>query len=428
MFQNSLSCLRESRLWQMSKVLVIGAGAAGSIAAIFAAKNGNEVTVFEKNAKTGKKIYITGKGRCNITNAVENTELIKNTIRNPKFMYSAYSAFTSEDVIKFFETMGCPVKVERGNRAFPVSDHSSDVIKALDKAMEQEGVKVRYNTPVESLVIAEDGTKIIGIKLRDGKVVEADKVIVATGGLSYKSTGSTGDGYEFAKQAGHEIKELRPSLVALLVKEKFIKELEGLSLKNVRVSVKNGKKTLFDELGEMLFTRNGVSGPLILSASSIAGDLFYTEGGILNIDLKPALSEDELDARLLRDFNEFKAKELKNAFDKLLPKSLIPVFLERTGINVEKKAGVLTKAERSVIIDLLKHFTLHITGLKGYEEAVITKGGVSVKEINPRTMESKKIKGLYFAGEVLDVDALTGGFNLQIAWSTGFVAGSNAVE
>ncbi|MGP1432666.1 MAG: NAD(P)/FAD-dependent oxidoreductase [Catonella sp.] len=412
----------------MSKVLVIGAGAAGSMAAVFAAKNGNEVIVFEKNAKTGKKIYITGKGRCNITNAVENTELIKNTIRNPKFMYSAYSTFTSEDVIKFFETLGCPVKIERGNRVFPVSDRSSDVIKALDKAMEQEGVRVRYNTPVESLVVDEDGTKIIGIKLRDGKVVEADKVIVATGGLSYKSTGSTGDGYEFAKQAGHEIKELRPSLVALLVKEKFIKDLEGLSLKNVRVSVKNGKKTLFDELGEMLFTRNGVSGPLILSVSSIAGDLFYTDGGILNIDLKPALSEEELDTRLLRDFNEFKAKELKNALDKLLPKSLIPVFLERTGINVEKKAGILTKVERSVIIDLLKHFTLQVTGLKGYEEAVITKGGVSVKEINPKTMESKKIKGLYFAGEVLDVDALTGGFNLQIAWSTGAVAGSNVLE
>jgi len=411
----------------MSKVLVIGAGAAGSMAAIFAARAGNDVLVFEKNAKTGKKIYITGKGRCNLTNAVENEELIKNTIRNPKFMYSAYSAFSSNDTIGFFEKLNCPIKVERGNRAFPVSDHSSDIIKALDKAMEEAGVKIRYNTPVEQLVISDDGAAIKGIKLRDGKIVEADKVIVATGGLSYRSTGSTGDGYEFAKHAGHTIKELRPSLVALEVKESFAKELEGLSLKNVRVTVKNGKKTLFNELGEMLFTRNGVSGPLILSASSIAGDLFYSEGGELSIDLKPALTEDELDARLLRDFTEFKAKALKNALDKLLPKSLIPVFLERTKINVEKKAGDLTKSERSVIIGLLKHFTLRVTGLRGYEEAVITKGGVSVKEINPKTMESKKVKGLYFVGEVLDVDALTGGFNLQIAWSTGVVAGSDII-
>lgn len=411
----------------MSKVLVIGAGAAGSMAAIFAARAGNDVIVFEKNAKTGKKIYITGKGRCNLTNAVENEELIKNTIRNPKFMYSAYSAFSSNDTIGFFEKLNCPIKVERGNRAFPESDHSSDIIKALDKAMEEAGVKVRYNTPVEQLVISDDGAAIKGIKLRDGKMVEADKVIVATGGLSYRSTGSTGDGYEFAKQAGHTVKDLRPSLVALEVKESFVKELEGLSLKNVRVIVKNGKKTLFNELGEMLFTRNGVSGPLILSVSSIAGDIFYSEGGELSIDLKPALTEDELDARLLRDFTEFRAKALKNALDKLLPKSLIPVFLERTKINTERKTGDLTKSERSVIIGLLKHFTLQVTGLRGYEEAVITKGGVSVKEINPQTMESKLVKGLYFVGEVLDVDALTGGFNLQIAWSTGVVAGSDII-
>lgn len=411
----------------MSKVLVIGAGAAGSMAAIFAARAGNDVIVFEKNAKTGKKIYITGKGRCNLTNAVENEELIKNTIRNPKFMYSAYSAFSSNDTIGFFEKLNCPIKVERGNRAFPESDHSSDIIKALDKAMEEAGVKVRYNTPVEQLVISDDGAAIKGIKLRDGKMVEADKVIVATGGLSYRSTGSTGDGYEFAKQAGHTVKDLRPSLVALEVKESFVKELEGLLLKNVRVIVKNGKKTLFNELGEMLFTRNGVSGPLVLSASSIAGDIFYSEGGELSIDLKPALTEDELDARLLRDFTEFRAKALKNALDKLLPKSLIPVFLERTKINTEKKTGDLTKSERSVIIGLLKHFTLQVTGLRGYEEAVITKGGVSVKEINPQTMESKLVKGLYFVGEVLDVDALTGGFNLQIAWSTGVVAGSDII-
>ncbi len=408
----------------MNKVLIVGAGAAGSMAAITAAGKGNEVIVFDKNEKTGKKIYITGKGRCNITNTAGSTELIKNTVRNPKFMYSAFSAFSSEDVIDFFEKAGCPVKVERGNRVFPVSDRSSDVIKALDREMALAGVKIRYNTEVADILTNAEKTEVLGVKLKDGKTVEGEKVIIATGGLSYKSTGSTGDGYEFARRLGHTVTELRPSLAGLTVKEKFVKELEGLSLKNVAVSVKNGKKVIFDELGEMLFTRNGISGPLILSASSIAGDLFYKEGGVLSIDLKPALSEEELDTRLLRDFGEFRAKALKNAMDKLLPKSLIPVFLEKTGLDEEKKAGVLTKAERSVIIDTLKRFTLEVIGIKGFEEAVITKGGVSVKEINPKTMESKKIKGLYFAGEVLDVDALTGGFNLQIAWSTGAVAGS----
>ncbi len=408
----------------MNKVLIVGAGAAGSMAAITAAGKGNEVIVFDKNEKTGKKIYITGKGRCNITNTAGSTELIKNTVRNPKFMYSAFSAFSSEDVMDFFEKAGCPVKVERGNRVFPVSDRSSDVIKALDREMALAGVKIRYNTEVADILTNAEKTEVLGVKLKDGKTVEGEKVIIATGGLSYKSTGSTGDGYEFARRLGHTVTELRPSLAGLTVKEKFVKELEGLSLKNVAVSVKNGKKVIFDELGEMLFTRNGISGPLILSASSIAGDLFYKEGGVLSIDLKPALSEEELDTRLLRDFGEFRARALKNAMDKLLPKSLIPVFLEKTGLDEEKKAGVLTKAERSVIIDTLKRFTLEVIGIKGFEEAVITKGGVSVKEINPKTMESKKIKGLYFAGEVLDVDALTGGFNLQIAWSTGAVAGS----
>lgn len=406
----------------MSKVLIIGAGAAGTMAAITAAKNKNDVELFEKNSKTGKKIYITGKGRCNLTNCVESTELIKNTVRNPKFMYSSFSAFNSNNTINFFNGLGCTTKVERGNRVFPESNHSSDIIKALDSGMKTYGVHVHYNEEVEDILTDENAKRVIGIKLKNGKKVLGDNVIIATGGLSCKSTGSTGAGYGFAKKLGHTVTDLRPSLVGLTVKEKFVEDLEGLSLKNIKVTVKKGKKVLFDELGEMLFTRNGVSGPLILSLSSVAGD--FLENNKIIIDLKPALTREKLDERLIRDFTEFKGKALKNAMDKLLPKSLIPIFLKRTKINIEKKAGLLTKVERNVIIELLKGFTLEILALKGFEEAVITRGGVSVKEINPKTMESKKIKGLYFAGEVIDVDALTGGFNLQIAWSTGFVAGS----
>ena len=409
----------------MSKILVIGAGAAGAMAATAAARRGHEVIVLEKNFKTGKKIYITGKGRCNFTNASENSELIKNTIRNPKFLYTAFSVFSSGDTIDFFEAAGCKTKIERGNRAFPASDHSSDIIKALDKEMKKAGVKIRYETEVSEILYNKETAEFTGIKTSDKKVIHGDSLIIATGGLSYKTTGSTGDGYIFAKSLGHRVTELRPSLVAMLIKEPFIKELQGLSLRNVEIKIRQNKKTLYEGFGEMLFTRNGVSGPLILSASSIAGDKLYKEEGKLLIDLKPALTSEELDARLVRDFTEFKAKALKNAFDKLLPKSLIPVFLEKTRINPEKKAGELTKNERNRITESLKAFELGITGLCGYEEAVITRGGVSVKEVDPHTMESKKVKGIYFAGEVLDLDALTGGFNLQIAWSTGFLAGSS---
>lgn len=409
----------------MSKVLVIGAGAAGSMAAITAAKRGHEVLLFEKNEKTGKKIYITGKGRCNLTNAVDNEELMKNMVRNPKFLYSSFSSFKSDDCIRFFEKLGCRTKVERGDRVFPVSDRSSDVIKALDRGMRESGVKVHYKAEVEAVLLKEDGLSVHGIRLKDGSEVTGDAVIIATGGLSYRSTGSTGDGFTFAKALGHKVTDLRPSLVAMNVAESFLRELEGLSLKNVRVKVKKGKKTLFDELGEMVFTRTGISGPLILSASAIAGDGFYQEGGTLYIDLKPALSEAELEARLVRDFGEFRLKVFKNALDKLLPKSLIPVFVLKTGIAPEKKVVDLSKADFQKILTLMKAFDLKIAGLRGFEEAVITRGGVSVKEIDPKTMESKKVKNVYFAGEVIDIDALTGGYNLQIAWSTGFVAGSS---
>ena len=388
----------------MSNVLVIGAGAAGSMAAITAAKRGHKVTVLEKNDKTGKKIYITGKGRCNFTNATDTEGLINNTIRNPKFLYSAFSAFTSKDAMEFFESLGCPVKVERGNRAFPVSDHSSDIIKALNRGMTKYGVTLRYNSEV-SEILSEDG-KCTGVKLSDGTMIKADAVVVT-----------------IAKALGHKVTDTRPSLVAMSVAEPFVKELEGLSLKNVSVLIKDGKKKLYDGFGEMLFTHDGVSGPLILTASSIAGDKIYKGGATLHIDLKPALTSEELDARIVRDFNAFHAKALKNSFDRLLPKSMIPVFVSRTGLDPEKKAGTITKGEREKIIALFKDFSLTVTALKSYNEAVITKGGVSVKEIDPHTMESKLVRGVYFAGEVIDVDALTGGFNLQIAWSTGYLAG-----
>ena len=414
----------------MSHVIVVGGGAAGMFAAIAAAKNGHQVTLYEKNEKLGKKIFITGKGRCNITNAADMEELFDAVVTNSKFLYSSFYGYTNQNVIDFFEDAGVPVKIERGNRVFPISDHSSDVIRALEREMKNVGVKVCLNTEVKS-VEAEKG-KFNKVVLKDTTTQTADACIVATGGLSYRSTGSTGDGFRFAENVGHKVTQCFPSLVPMETKEPWICELQGLSLRNVEAKILDGKKELYKDFGEMLFTHFGVSGPLIISASSYVGKKFMDKNGqkkelTLEIDLKPALTEEQLDQRVLRDFEENHNRQFKNAITKLFPTKLIPVMLELGGIDPEKKVNSIEKEERKQFVHLIKHFRMTLTGLRDYPEAIITKGGVNVKEIDPGTMESKLVKGLYFAGEVLDLDALTGGFNLQIAWSTGYAAG-NAIQ
>ena len=414
----------------MSHVIVVGGGAAGMFAAIAAAKNGHQVTLYEKNEKLGKKIFITGKGRCNITNAADMEELFDAVVTNSKFLYSSFYGYTNQNVIDFFEDAGVPVKIERGNRVFPISDHSSDVIRALERVMKIVGVKVCLNTEVKS-VEAEKG-KFNKVVLKDTTTQTADACIVATGGLSYRSTGSTGDGFRFAENVGHKVTQCFPSLVPMETKEPWICELQGLSLRNVEAKILDGKKELYKDFGEMLFTHFGVSGPLIISASSYVGKKFMDKNGqkkelTLEIDLKPALTEEQLDQRVLRDFEENHNRQFKNAITKLFPTKLIPVMLELGGIDPEKKVNSIEKEERKQFVHLIKHIRMTLTGLRDYPEAIITKGGVNVKEIDPGTMESKLVKGLYFAGEVLDLDALTGGFNLQIAWSTGYAAG-NAIQ
>ena len=412
----------------MSKVLIIGGGAAGMMAAAFAAKNGNRVEVFEKNEKLGKKLFITGKGRCNITNAADLEDFFSAVTSNPKFLYSAFYSFTNEQVISFFEELGVKTKVERGGRVFPVSDHSSDVIQALKSETERLGVKINLNAEVKELITEKSSTgeTVNGIRLVSGKKISGDAVIVATGGISYPSTGSTGDGYRFARRCGHKVSELSPSLVPMEVKEWYAGELMGLSLRNIEIRITDGKKKLYQEFGEMLFTHYGVTGPVILSASSVVGKKLKDTELTLHIDLKPALTEEQLDKRVLREFETNHNRQFKNAVDSLFPSKLRPVIVELSGIPEEKKVHEITKEERLRFVRLIKDFTMTLTGLRGYNEAIITKGGVSVKEIDPGTMESKLIKGLYFAGEVLDLDAVTGGYNLQIAWSTGYLAGMNA--
>lgn len=409
----------------MSKILVVGGGAAGMMAAITAAKNGHEVHLYEKNAKLGRKLFITGKGRCNITNASDLETIFDNVVTNRKFLYSALYGYTNDDVIQFFERLGCKTKVERGNRVFPVSDKSSDVIGALTRELNRVGVNVHLGIEVLDVVV-KDGMfhslKVNG----DAGQIKGDKVIIATGGLSYPLTGSTGDGFRFAKEMGLSVTELFPSLVSIHMKEEYVKELQGLSLKNIQVRLCDGKKCVYENFGELVFTQRGVSGPVVLSASSYA--IPYLKKGkdlTFTIDLKPALTKEQLDARILRDFEEFTNKQYKNALDNLLPRKLIGVIINLSGIDPEKKVNLITREERQNLVNLLKEFKFHVLRLGDFKEAVVTKGGVSVKEINPTTMEAKNVQNVYYAGEVLDLDALTGGYNLQIAWSTGAAAGSS---
>lgn len=408
----------------MKRVIVIGGGAAGMMAAVAAARNGHQVTLFEKNEKLGKKIYITGKGRCNLTNTCDIEELFDNICTNSKFLYSAIYGFDNQQTMEFFEAADCRLKTERGNRVFPVSDHASDVIFALQRELKKQSVRVCLESEVQEILISED-KKAAGVRLKNGAKIEADCVIVATGGLSYPTTGSTGDGYRFAKEAGHKVTALSPSLVAFQTREEWCRQLMGLSLKNVSVSLWEKGKVLFEDMGEMLFTHTGVSGPLILSASSIYAAKCSERQAELLIDLKPALTLEQLDKRLLREFEENKNKQFRNCLGGLFPAKLIPVMLSLSGIDPEKKIHEVSREERKHFGELIKAVPLTVTGTGGFKEAVITKGGVCVKEVNPSTMESKLVNGLYFAGEVLDVDAYTGGYNLQIAWSTGHLAGSS---
>ena len=430
----------------MSQIIVIGGGAAGMMAAYTAAANGHNVRLLEKNEKLGKKIYITGKGRCNFTNACDFPVFIENIVSNPRFMYSSCRAFGPQDMIRLLEDAGCPVKIERGSRAFPLSDHASDVTKALERCMKSVGVRVELNTEVTGirpyhedrpdtdsmfLPLTEEGTPRFFVKARQrGKDLglHADAVIVCTGGLSYASTGSSGDGYRFAEEAGLKLRPCSPALVPLTASEEDCAALQGVSLKNVSVRVSeavSGKTVLEDGPGELLFTHFGLSGPLVLTASSLISEgLSRGKEYLFAIDLKPALSSEKLDERILRDFQDRKNMRVENALSGLLISALRPVLLHRAGIDPDSRVNELSRKERMALVRVIKNFSFTINGTRGYAEAVITQGGVCTSEIDPRTMESKRCPGLYFAGEVLDVDAFTGGFNLQIAWSTGHAAGT----
>ena len=406
-----------------NKVIIIGGGAAGLFAAISAAENGADVTIFEKNDRCGKKLRITGKGRCNVTNDCSNEEFLQSVPSNPRFLYSALSALSTQDVKDFFESEGVPLKTERGKRVFPVSDKAEDIVRALVSACRDRGVKIEQEK-VLSLLIEEN--KIKGVKTDAGERL-ADAVIICTGGRSYTRTGSDGDGYAFAKAAGHTVTPLLPSLVPIVCRGKLCPSLQGLSLKNVSLSIidKNTKKEVYSDFGEMMFTHFGITGPMVLSASAHLPDI-SSERYEAYVNLKPALDEKTLDARILSDFSKYSNKDLINALDDLLPKKLIPIVISLSGINERKKINSITKEERKALVDVIRGLRLTLIGFRPLEEAIITKGGVSVKEIDPKTMASKKCRGLYFAGEVIDVDAYTGGFNLQIAFSTGKLAGQSA--
>lgn len=405
----------------MKTIAVIGAGPAGMLAAAFAKDGSNNVVLFDRNEKAGKKLYLTGKGRCNITNSADREEFMRNIPRNPRFLFSAFDGFFNDDIISLIESQGVKTKVERGGRVFPLSDKSSDVIRALQGFAQKNGVEFKLNTRIISVSKSEE--KFI-LETENGGHYSFDRVIIATGGRSYPSTGSTGDGYGFAKAFGHSVTRTVPSLISLVTEERWPGELAGLSLKNVTLTAYKGKKAVYSELGEMLFTHTGVSGPLVLSASTRIAD--EPEGARLCIDMKPALDEQTLDARILRDLAENKHKQMKNAICGLLPLRMVPIVLELAGIDPEKTTDSFLKAERRQLVSVLKSIPLTVKEASPIDEAIITRGGVSVREVDPKTMESKLVKGLYFAGEVLDVDAYTGGFNLQIAYSTGAAAGKAA--
>ena len=408
--------------------MVIGGVAAGMLASILLAERGFLVHVFEKNEKLGKKLFITGKGRCNLTNACETVEdLLQSVVSNPKFLYSAFYQCTNQQVMDFFEKLGVPLKVERGGRVFPRSDKSSDVIRALEQRMKKLRVSVHLDTRVKELLLKGQeggipGKRIQGIRLSNGTVVEGDRVLVAAGGRSYPTTGADDSGYLLAKEAGHEIVPPIPSLAPLLVREEYVRRLQGLSLRNIRFSVWDGKKCLYEEFGELLFTHHGISGPVVLSASAVIGRRLKEGTAKGLIDLKPALSEEQLDARILREFDKNPNKRLKNVIGSLYPSSLTPVIIELGGISPDQPVNKISREERRRLLGATKGLPMTIEGVAGFREAIVTKGGVSVREVDPSTMESKLVSGLYFIGEVLDVDALTGGYNLQIAWSTAWAA------
>lgn len=413
------------------ELVIVGAGAAGMMAAISAAKNGisgERILVLERNEKVGKKIYITGKGRCNLTNACAVEELFSHVPHQSKFLYSAFYTFTNQQTIDFFESAGMKTKVERGERVFPVSDHASDVIGTLKRMMDRYGITVACHSFVKSIKKTDD---TFLVECEGGRRYEAVRILLATGGRSYPTTGSDGSGYALAEMLGHTVTPLYPSLVPFTAAEEDVKALQGLAPKNVRVRItapEQPKKVLFEDFGELLFTHFGVSGPLMLSASAVVNEEIHKGSLQLLIDWKPALTEEQLDRRLLRDFSENQNKRFKNALGGLAPAKLLPVLVARSGIDEEKRINELTKEERMALVRVLKQFSVTLTGLRGFSEAIITRGGIRLKEVNPSTMESKQTKGLYLAGELLDLDAFTGGFNLQIAWSCGYLAGLSAAE
>lgn len=410
-------------------LIVVGGGPAGMLGAATAAAGGLKVALMEKNDKPGRKLFITGKGRCNVTNYGDIDDFFRNITTNPKFLFSPFKTFDNHQLMALLASLGVPTKVERGNRVFPASDKSSDVIKALQKHLHNNNVDIRLHTEVKQILV--NSNRVAGVLLNDGSPVTAPRVIIATGGMSYRQTGSTGDGYKMARMLGHTIIEPKPALVPLVTREDWVKDLQGLTLKNVSVKAVTGGKVKAEQFGEMIFTHFGVSGPIILSISSLIKDYLHPKASNpvqLAIDLKPALTAEQLDARLLRDFNKYSSKHLKNALDDLLPQRMIGIVLQLSGVDIHKPVHQISKKERGMLVHTLKGIVLTVTGTRPLNEAIVTSGGINVKEINPSTLESKIIKGLYFAGEIIDVDALTGGYNLQIAFSTGYLSGLSAAK